>query len=82
MRMKLPETVFVVDRGFYRAQTGVVKARFGILIVLVCLFSGCIAIPPLISVQHSEKESSSADKKRIEELEQRVRELEQQQQRR
>jgi hypothetical protein len=72
-----------VDIGVLRAQTGVVKARFGILIVLLCLVSGCIAIPPLITVHHSDsKESSSADKKRIEELEHRVRELEEQLQRR
>jgi hypothetical protein len=74
--------LFVVDSGFCRAQTRVVKARLGILVGLVCLVSGCVAIPPLITVHHTEKDSSSADKKRIEELEQRVRELEQQQPRR
>ena len=60
----------------------VMKALLGVLVVLLCLFAGCIAIPPLITVQHSESGSSSADKKRIEELEKRVRELEQQLQRR
>ena len=54
------------------------KARLGVIAVLLCLVSGCIAIPPLITVHHSEQDSTSSDKKRIEELERRVRELEQQ----
>lgn len=59
------------------------KARVGILVVLVCLFSGCVAIPPLINVQHSEpKDTTDALKMRVEQLERRVSELETKQERR
>jgi hypothetical protein len=59
------------------------KARLGMLVVLWCLFSGCVAIPPLINVQHSEpKESLDAQKARLDDLERRVRELEAKQERR
>jgi hypothetical protein len=76
--------VFLVDSGCFPAQTGVVKARLGILVALVYLFSGCVAIPPLINVQHSEpKEGRDATlKARVDELERRVRELEEKQERR
>jgi hypothetical protein len=64
----------------------VMKARLGILVVVVCLFSGCVAIPPLINVQHSEpkesRESRDALKTRVEQLERRVSELEAKQERR
>jgi hypothetical protein len=82
-RWKPPRPLFfVVDSGFYHAQTGVVKARLGILMVFVCLCSGCVAIPPLINVQHSEPKEGSTLKGRVDELERRVRELEAKQERR
>ena len=59
------------------------KARLGILVVVSCLFSGCVAIPPLINVQHTEpKETTDALKMRVEQLERRVHELEEKQERR
>ena len=62
------------------------KARLGILVVMVCLFSGCVAIPPLINVQHAEpkesRETRDALKTRVEQLERRVSELEAKQERR
>ena len=59
------------------------KARVGILAVVLCLFSGCVAIPPLINVQHTEpKETTDALKMRVELLEWRVSELEAKQERR
>ena len=72
-----------MDSGFFRAQTGVVKARLGVLAVVLCLFSGCVAIPPLINVQHTEpKDTTDALKMRVEQLERRVNELEAKQERR
>ena len=57
-----------------------------ILVVVVCLFSGCVAIPPLINVQHSEpkesRESRDVLKTRVEQLERRVSDLEAKQERR
>jgi hypothetical protein len=51
--------------------------------VVLCLFSGCVAIPPLINVQHTEpKDSTEALKMRVEQLERRVNELETKQERR
>ena len=59
------------------------KARAGILVVLLSLSSGCVAIPPLINVQHTEpKETTDALKMRVEQLERRVSELEAKQERR
>jgi hypothetical protein len=52
------------------------KARLGILILAVlCLTSGCVAIPPLVNVQHR-GDPNEALKSRVEDLERRVRELE------
>jgi hypothetical protein len=56
------------------------KPRLALLTLLsVLAFTGCIAIPPLINVHHSESsKENKADKERIEELEKRVRDLERQ----
>ncbi|MGZ8938335.1 MAG: hypothetical protein ACXW32_03900 [Limisphaerales bacterium] len=50
----------------------------GIALVLMFVCSGCVAIPPLINVQHSEPKEGrdSALKGRVDDLEKRVRELE------
>jgi hypothetical protein len=50
----------------------------GIALILMFVCSGCVAIPPLINVQHSEPKEGrdSALKGRVDELERRVRELE------
>lgn len=71
-------TSFRLDRNFFHAHTGVVKARMGIALILVFVCSGCVAIPPLINVQHSEPKEGrdSALKGRVDELERRVRDLE------
>jgi hypothetical protein len=60
------------------------KARLGILAVLLCLVSGCVAIPPLITVHHedSKEPKDPALKSRVDQLERRVRELEERQERR
>jgi len=59
------------------------ESTLGVLVVLLCLFSGCVAIPPLINVQHTEpKETTEALKMRVELLERRVTELEAKQERR
>ena len=67
-----------LDSHSFRAQTAVVKARLGLALLLVFVCSGCVAIPPLINVQHSEPKEGrdSALKGRVDELERRVRELE------
>lgn len=58
------------------SHNGEVKARLGILIGVVCLFSGCVAIPPLVTVQHRGGTDDSSLKTRVEALERRVNELE------
>jgi hypothetical protein len=59
------------------------KARLGMLVVLVCLFSGCVAIPPLITVNHEDKSPGDTGlRSRVEQLERRVNELEAKQERR
>ncbi|MGZ8901237.1 MAG: hypothetical protein ACXW3Z_14185 [Limisphaerales bacterium] len=69
---------FRMDTSMIPAQTDAVKARMGIALVLMFVCSGCVAIPPLINVQHSEPKEGrdSALKGRVDDLEKRVRELE------
>ena len=47
----------------------------GIGVAVLCFFTGCVAIPPLINVQHKVSDDPSM-KERVDELERRVRELE------
>jgi hypothetical protein len=59
------------------------KACLGLLVALLCLSAGCVAIPPLITVNHEDKGGNEVGlRNRVDQLERRVRELEEKQERR
>lgn len=70
-----PGLTFHIDKRAGPGQTGRVKTRLGICLAVLCFFTGCVAIPPLINVQHKVSDDPSM-KERVDELERRVRELE------
>ena len=53
-----------------------VKALLGLFVVLMCLSSGCVAIPPLVTVNKESDFDDPALRRRVEDLERRVRDLE------
>ena len=76
--LKSLKTSWTVARELGNMDGNLMKTRKGfwlVFSVVICLHTaGCVAIPPLITVQ--QKESDSALRSRVESLERRVQQLE------